>query len=82
MYCRNDSDIPDSYERLILDVINGVNYLFIRGDELEESWKLLSPLLEDIESQKVVPELYTFGGRGPIGAYYLGATHDVKWADE
>jgi glucose-6-phosphate 1-dehydrogenase len=65
-----------------LDVINGVNYMFIRGDELEETWNILSPLLDEIESQKVVPELYTFGGRGPIGSYFLGAQHGVKWADE
>ncbi|CAM6104870.1 unnamed protein product [Calypogeia fissa] len=77
-----ETAVPDSYERLILDVINGVNHLFIRGDELEQTWNLLSPLLKEIESLKVAPELYTFGGRGPIGAYYLGATHGVKWADE
>ncbi|XP_024381277.1 glucose-6-phosphate 1-dehydrogenase, chloroplastic [Physcomitrium patens] len=74
--------IPDSYERLILDVITGDNHLFIRSDELQATWDLLTPLLKEIEELKVAPEMYTFGGRGPVGAYYLGAKHGVRWADE
>ncbi|CAK9219861.1 unnamed protein product [Sphagnum troendelagicum] len=74
--------LPDSYERLILDVIDGDNHLFIRGDELDAAWALLTPLLEDIAKHKVVPELYTFGGRGPVGAYYLAAKHNVPLTDQ
>ncbi|BBN18022.1 glucose-6-phosphate 1-dehydrogenase [Marchantia polymorpha subsp. ruderalis] len=77
-----DGEVPDSYERLILDVIDGDTHLFLRGDELAATWEILTPLLEEIENLKVAPELYTFGGRGPIGAYYLGAQHGVKWADD
>lgn len=76
------TSIPDSYERLILDVIMGDNHLFIRSDELKATWDLLTPLLHEIDEQKVAPEMYTFGGRGPVGAYYLGAKHGVRWADE
>ncbi|KAH9325651.1 hypothetical protein KI387_005829, partial [Taxus chinensis] len=75
-------EIPDSYEHLILDVINGDNHLFMRSDELEAAWNLLTPLLYEIEKSKVAPELYQFGGRGPVGAYYLGAKHRVRWADD
>lgn len=78
---RYNVEIPDSYEHLILDVINGDNHLFIRSDELQATWDLLDPLLVDIEKNKVSPELYQFGGRGPVGAYYLGAKHGVRWAD-
>lgn len=82
MFRYDCESIPDSYERLILDVIKGDNHLFIRSDELQASWDLLMPLLKDIEEQKVAPEMYTFGGRGPVGSYYLGAKHGVRWADE
>ncbi|XP_057834887.2 inactive glucose-6-phosphate 1-dehydrogenase 4, chloroplastic [Cryptomeria japonica] len=75
-------EMPDSYEQLILDVIDGDNHLFMRSDELEAAWNLLTPLLYEIESNKVAPELYQFGGRGPVGAYYLGAKHGVRWADD
>ncbi|KAL3679274.1 hypothetical protein R1sor_022230 [Riccia sorocarpa] len=77
-----EGENPDSYERLILDVIDGDAHLFLRGDELAQTWEILTPLLEEIENEKVAPELYTYGGRGPIGAYYLGAQHNVKWADD
>ena len=38
------SNTPEAYERLILDALNGDGTLFIRGDEAETSWGLLSPL--------------------------------------
>ena len=37
--------IQEAYERLILDALNGDGTLFIRGDEAETSWGLLSPVL-------------------------------------
>ena len=39
------SNTPEAYERLILDAMIGDSTLFIRGDETEASWKLLSPVL-------------------------------------
>lgn len=38
--------LPDAYERLILDVINGDKRLFIRNDELEAAWGLFTPILK------------------------------------
>ena len=35
-------DLPDAYERLILDVVQGDKRLFIRNDELEAAWKLFT----------------------------------------
>ncbi|OUS47761.1 glucose-6-phosphate 1-dehydrogenase chloroplast precursor [Ostreococcus tauri] len=73
--------LPDAYERLILDVINGDKRLFIRNDELEAAWKLFTPLLDKIEQQKIAPELYPYGSRGPIGAHYLASRFNVRWGD-
>ncbi|URD83496.1 glucose-6-phosphate 1-dehydrogenase, partial [Musa troglodytarum] len=70
-----DVEVPDSYEHLLLDVIDGDTHLFMRSDELEAAWNILTPILDKIEENKVVPELYETGGRGPVGAYYLGAKH-------
>lgn len=75
-------EVPDSYEQLILDVVDGDNHLFMRSDEVEAAWNILTPLLYEIEENKVAPELYQFGGRGPVGAYHLGAKHGVRWADD
>jgi glucose-6-phosphate 1-dehydrogenase len=37
---------PEAYERLILDCIVGDSTLFARADEVEQSWKILTPVLQ------------------------------------
>ncbi|KAG1665925.1 hypothetical protein FOA52_004514 [Chlamydomonas sp. UWO 241] len=74
-------ELPDAYERLLLDVVNGDKRLFIRVDELEAAWALFTPVLQEIESKKVPPELYPYGSRGPVGAHYLAAKYNVRWSD-
>lgn len=78
---RYPREVPDSYERLLLDAVDGERRLFIRSDELDAGWAILSPLLKELEEKKVVPQLYTYGSRGPVGVHYLAATHNVRWAD-
>lgn len=75
-------EVPDSYEHLLLDVIDGDNHLFMRSDELDAAWRILSSVLHEIDENKTTPELYQPGSRGPVGAYYLGAKHGVRWADD
>ena len=43
---RYDQHLPDAYERLILDVVNGDKRLFIRDDELYAAWSLFTPILK------------------------------------
>ena len=38
--------LPDAYQTLILDVMEGDQTLFVRSDEVETSWELFTPLLE------------------------------------
>ncbi|KAK3280734.1 Glucose-6-phosphate 1-dehydrogenase [Cymbomonas tetramitiformis] len=78
---RYNKELPDAYERLILDVVNGDKRLFIRNDELEAAWALFTPLLHKLEDDKIAPELYPYGSRGPIGAHYLASRHGVRWGD-
>ena len=65
---RFETRLPDAYERLILDVMRGDHSNFVRGDELDASWKIFTPLLHEIERSKVAPEQYVFGSRGPSRA--------------
>ncbi|XP_051151931.1 glucose-6-phosphate 1-dehydrogenase, chloroplastic-like isoform X2 [Andrographis paniculata] len=78
---RYTREIPDAYERLLLDAIEGERRLFIRSDELDAAWALFTPLLEQLEEKKMAPELYPYGSRGPVGAHYLAAKHNVRWGD-
>lgn len=79
--CRYSKEIPDAYERLLLDAIEGERRLFIRSDELDAAWSLFTPVLKELEHKKIVPESYPYGSRGPIGAHYLAARYKVRWGD-
>ncbi|XP_074303328.1 glucose-6-phosphate 1-dehydrogenase 2, chloroplastic [Silene latifolia] len=78
---RYAKEIPDAYERLLLDAIEGERRLFIRSDELDAAWSLFTPLLKELEDKKINPEYYPYGSRGPVGAHYLAARYNVKWGD-
>lgn len=75
-------DIPDAYERLILDVIQGEKSLFIRDDELEVSWRIFSPALAELEKEGASkPELYEYGSNGPQNSSDLAEKYNVQWSD-
>lgn len=78
---RYTREIPDAYERLLLDAVEGERRLFIRSDELDAAWSLFTPLLKELEDKKIGPELYPYGSRGPVGAHYLAAKYNVRWGD-
>ncbi|XWS47312.1 hypothetical protein CRYUN_Cryun14cG0141700 [Craigia yunnanensis] len=79
---RYPREVPDAYERLLLDAIAGERRLFIRSDELDAAWSLFTPSLKELEEKKkIVPELYPYGSRGPVGAHYLAAKCNVRWSD-
>ncbi|XP_042009043.1 glucose-6-phosphate 1-dehydrogenase, chloroplastic-like [Salvia splendens] len=78
---RYSREIPDAYERLLLDAVEGERRLFIRSDELDAAWALFTPVLKDLEEKKKIPEYYPYGSRGPVGAHYLAARYNVKWGD-
>ncbi|RMZ55991.1 hypothetical protein APUTEX25_004415 [Auxenochlorella protothecoides] len=78
---RYQTHLPDAYERLILDCVNGDRRLFIRNDELEVAWEKFTPVLQEIEERRVQPEQYPYGSRGPVGAHYLAAKYGVRWGD-
>lgn len=61
----SDSYLPDAYERLILDVFCGSQMHFVRSDELREAWRIFTPILHQIENNKVKPIAYKYGSRGP-----------------
>uniref|UniRef100_A0A803L4J7 Glucose-6-phosphate dehydrogenase (NADP(+)) n=1 Tax=Chenopodium quinoa TaxID=63459 RepID=A0A803L4J7_CHEQI len=51
------AEVPDSYEHLILDVIEGDNHLFMRSDELAAAWNILNPVLQEIGEKNISPEM-------------------------
>ena len=55
---------PEAYERLILDVLLGDPPLFPRHEEVEQSWRILDPILDFWETQGD-PQDYDSGSWGP-----------------
>lgn len=74
------SNTPEAYERLILDSMIGDNTLFIRGDETEASWNLISPVLDYWEScGSAGLETYSAGSWGPLAAERLLWKNKHEW---
>ncbi|ESO10056.1 hypothetical protein HELRODRAFT_73159 [Helobdella robusta] len=73
-------DLPDAYERLILDVVCGNQINFVRSDELYEAWRIFTPVLNEIEKQKIKPIPYRFGSRGPKEADELAAKNNFIYS--
>lgn len=46
-YAENGEDVSDAYEVLLHDVLSGDATLFSRADEVEESWSIIEPILND-----------------------------------
>lgn len=73
-------DIPEAYERLLLDVIMGDASLFTRADQTELSWALFDPIInywEDPSSPR--PEIYEPGSWGPQSAATLLQSENRQW---
>ncbi len=73
-------EIPDAYERLLLDVLNGDASLFIRSDEIEQSWSIIDPLIEGLSDPSTRrPEIYDPGSEGPFSADDFLARDGRAW---
>jgi len=74
------SNTPEAYERLILDAMVGDSTLFIRGDETEASWSIITPIL-DFWKQSGNDGMgeYQSGSWGPLEAEQLLWTKQHQW---
>ncbi len=53
--------IPEAYERLLLDVMNGDQSFFVQSQEAEIAWKIFDPLLEKIDRGDYPLKVYSKG---------------------
>jgi len=73
-------DIPDAYERLLLDAMNGDASLFIRSDEIEEAWEIMDPIIQGLAaSDAPLPAGYAIGSKGPDEADRFLAKYGHDW---
>ncbi len=72
--------IPDAYERLLLDALNGDAALFTRSDEIETLWGIIDPVLKAWEKKDKPPvATYKRGSWGPVEAEELLARDNHVW---
>lgn len=72
--------LPEAYERLLLDALNGDASLFTRSDEIEYAWKFIDRVLAGWESDHAPPlQEYAPGSWGPPAAADFVADNDAAW---
>ncbi len=75
------ADVPDAYERLIMDVIRGNQTLFMRGDEVEAAWGWTDPIIAGWEARGDRPVPYDAGSTGPEEAAILMHRDNRRWRE-
>jgi len=59
---------PEAYERVLLDALLGDATLFIRADEVEQSWRIVMPLVDAFRNEALPLFFYPAGSWGPVEA--------------
>ena len=68
-----------AYERLLLDLIEGDQTLFVRRDEVEAQWDWIDGIRSSWAESGVTPKSYTAGSWGPSAAIALTERDGVHW---
>ncbi len=68
-----------AYERLLLDLIEGNQTLFVRRDEVEAQWDWIDAIRAGWAAKGMAPKPYTAGSWGPSAAIALAERDGVTW---
>jgi glucose-6-phosphate 1-dehydrogenase len=72
--------IPEAYQRLLLDCMQGDSTLFTRGDAIEEAWGIVDPILWAWENIPTIPIYgYPAGTWGPRESETLLEEANITW---
>ncbi|HUS39251.1 MAG TPA: glucose-6-phosphate dehydrogenase, partial [Pirellulales bacterium] len=75
-------DLPDAYQPLLLDTLEGDASLFARSDEVELAWGIMDPIVEAWKQQNQPPlAVYEAGLWGPIESTDWMAQQGRQWFD-
>ncbi len=72
-------NMPDAYERLLLDVVRGDQTLFMRGDEVEAAWEWIDPIIAAWKVSEEKPKQYAAFSQGPDDSDQLMQQHGRSW---
>ena len=71
-----------AYERLLLDLIEGDQTLFVRRDEVEAQWTWIDAIRAGWTANGTKPKSYPAGSWGPSSAVALTERDGVTWQDD
>ncbi|MCA0909595.1 glucose-6-phosphate dehydrogenase [Qipengyuania gaetbuli] len=71
-----------AYERLLLDLIEGDQTLFVRRDEVEAQWEWIDQIRKLWADHEMKPKTYSSGTWGPSAAIALAERDGVTWHDD
>ena len=71
-----------AYERLLLDLIEGDQTLFVRRDEIEAQWTWIDAIRAGWAANDMKPKSYPSGSWGPSAAIALTERDGVTWQDD
>ncbi len=72
--------VPEAYETLLLDILDGDATLFMRSDQVEAAWKVVMPILNAWKKHPKKQLLkYTASTWGPTAATTLLNPFSTKW---
>jgi glucose-6-phosphate 1-dehydrogenase len=72
-------EVPEAYERLLLDCMIGDPTLFTRADEVETAWKLIDPIEAAWRDDRPPLSMYAAGTWGPSGSAKLLQADSREW---
>ncbi len=72
-------EVPEAYETLLLDAMLGDSTLFARGDFVEASWALITPVHDAWRANTGEIPQYESGEWGPAEADALIAREGRRW---
>jgi len=76
----SEKELPEAYERLLLDAMLGDSTLYARADEVEASWQFITPVLEAWHNDPEIPLYgYPAGTWGPPEGRRLFTDPDDDW---
>jgi glucose-6-phosphate 1-dehydrogenase len=77
-YKERFEELPEAYQTLLLDVVDGDQTLFVHADEVEAAWRLFTPILDNT----LAVSFYAAGTWGPKESDDLLQRNGQKWSNE
>ena len=73
--------VVDAYERLMLEILNGNQSLFVSRHEVEAAWVWADSIIAAWQTTNEAPKPYAAGSWGPVSSIALIARDDRQWVE-